>query len=414
MRLATGNVREAGSSAITDGPDPKDEASKEMKRTRNPPRPVGQGRGESGVTASPQDDWEALQRLEQDKLAPSSRQSAGARVAWWVNRAAARKCKPWPLTRAKVRLAAAILKKGRYRSAQTYLRTMKAQHVRGGARWTMRLEQELKDCIRSCERGLGPPRRAEALSISEIAALPEGFYGDILAPRDAMLVGMWWLMREVELAMVVRSDVTFVPGPGTCGEMAIIFLAVSKTDPAAKGKERRHCCACPSVACPVAAAKRWTTQVIRTLGGEHQGPLLTDHTGAPVTKERVVDTIREAAKLIGVKGFVGGHSLRASGAQHMAMAGIELWRIQVFGRWGSMAILKYVRESCLGTLGQGLASQVEAEWAGKSLGALRNEAQLEVGDGDQFVAASEEQGAAALAVGERVATLGLNWDTIRN
>ena len=32
----------------------------------------------------------------------------------------------------------------------------------------------------------------------------------------------------------------------------------------------------------------------------------------------------------------------------MAMAGIDLWRVQIFGRWGSAAVLKYVRDAPVG------------------------------------------------------------------
>lgn len=45
-----------------------------------------------------------------------------------------------------------------------------------------------------------------------------------------------------------------------------------------------------------------------------------------------------------------GHTARASGACHLAQAGVDLWRIQVFGRWSSNAFLKYVRSSPLASL----------------------------------------------------------------
>eukprot|EP00972_Heterocapsa_arctica_P085862 12654200-Heterocapsa_arctica.AAC.1 len=42
---------------------------------------------------------------------------------------------------------------------------------------------------------------------------------------------------------------------------------------------------------------------------------------------------------------INGHSGRATGAQIMAAAGISEWRIQAFGRWGSAAVLGYLRAS---------------------------------------------------------------------
>ena len=42
-----------------------------------------------------------------------------------------------------------------------------------------------------------------------------------------------------------------------------------------------------------------------------------------------------------------GHAMRVSGAVHLARAGIDSWRIQLHGRWGSAAVLRYVRLSPL-------------------------------------------------------------------
>ena len=38
-----------------------------------------------------------------------------------------------------------------------------------------------------------------------------------------------------------------------------------------------------------------------------------------------------------------GHSFRATGAVYMASSGIDIWRIQLHGRWGSAAVLRYVK-----------------------------------------------------------------------
>ena len=54
-----------------------------------------------------------------------------------------------------------------------------------------------------------------------------------------------------------------------------------------------------------------------------------------------------------------GHTARASGAQQLAARGIELWKIQIFGRWGSAAFLRYVRSSPLASMTK-LASEAAA------------------------------------------------------
>ena len=62
------------------------------------------------------------------------------------------------------------------------------------------------------------------------------------------------------------------------------------------------------------------------------------------------DSVVRAWQLIGDKyGSIGGkltgHMARVFGARRMALANIELWRIQIFGRWGSTAVLTYIKEA---------------------------------------------------------------------
>ena len=62
------------------------------------------------------------------------------------------------------------------------------------------------------------------------------------------------------------------------------------------------------------------------------------------------DTFEELGKLLklpctypnGARCFTG-HTARASGAVHLASSQVELWHIQLFGRWGSQVFLQYIR-----------------------------------------------------------------------
>ena len=54
---------------------------------------------------------------------------------------------------------------------------------------------------------------------------------------------------------------------------------------------------------------------------------------------------------------VSGHSLRATGAQGLARAGVDVWAIQLLGRWGSSTVLEYVREVPL---------EVSTSWAARA------------------------------------------------
>ena len=42
---------------------------------------------------------------------------------------------------------------------------------------------------------------------------------------------------------------------------------------------------------------------------------------------------------------ISGHTLRATGAQGLARRGLDLWSIQLLGRWGSEAVRGYIREA---------------------------------------------------------------------
>merc|ERR1712194_741824 len=87
--------------------------------------------------------------------------------------------------------------------------------------------------------------------------------------------------------------------------------------------------------------------------------------GKVISKERMTETIVESARLLGValasadgSGRVSGHSLRATGAQGLARAGLDVWAIQLLGRWGSTSVLYYIREVPL---------ELSASWASRAV-----------------------------------------------
>ena len=77
-------------------------------------------------------------------------------------------------------------------------------------------------------------------------------------------------------------------------------------------------------------------------------------TGEQATKAGWVATFEWVASQLGeplesptgARRFTG-HSARATGAVHLATTQVELWRIQLFGRWGSEAFKLYVRNAPL-------------------------------------------------------------------
>ena len=76
--------------------------------------------------------------------------------------------------------------------------------------------------------------------------------------------------------------------------------------------------------------------------------------GSAYSKEARTNTIMHAANLLGVELVspdgserVSGHSLRATGAQGLATAGIDTWAIELLGRWGGDTARGYIREARL-------------------------------------------------------------------
>ena len=161
-------------------------------------------------------DGTALKELKGGFYSATARKSTAARLDWWIKRAARRGREPFPIDLEALTLAGALLKAGRYRSSQQYLYTIRKEHVARGHVWDVALESAFKDIRRSCERGLGGPKQAGALSLDEMRS--KGTYeGVVLAEASlAIVFGSWWLLREIELAALTVGQVSFEKGAG-CG-----------------------------------------------------------------------------------------------------------------------------------------------------------------------------------------------------
>jgi hypothetical protein len=150
----------------------------------------------------------------------------------------------------------------------------------------------------------------------------------------------------------------------TLGDVPTMTLSLpaSKVDTAAIGVSRSHACLCgdvPQPDCPVHAA--WDQHLaLRSHFGARftEGapavdlPFFPDTAGRPVSKSCMAATIAHAAALLGIPAVnregtfrVSGHSLRPTGAQGLARLGLDVWAVQLLGRWGSGTVLEYVRDA---------------------------------------------------------------------
>ena len=144
---------------------------------------------------------------------------------------------------------------------------------------------------------------------------------------------------------------------GTGCESAEIKVSVSKTDWRATGCTRKHNCACPSPLCPVAAVRNLVQQAA---GRPAEDTLVRTIEGTVVPKATMsAETARFARQCGAPDGIYSGHSLRVTGAQRMAMAGVETEKIRVFGRWTSKQLLRYTRDTLVNDLCGNMAKVVE-------------------------------------------------------
>ena len=360
---------------------------------------------------------------EGDKYAKSAVESVQSRLLWWTARASEHCIEPYPLTVDKLQLFGALLKAAGYRSAVSCMSIAKKQHIKLGYLWTAALDLEMRDGKRACERSIGPPRKCGSFDLRKLASLQTTgaalFKGGPRWPREGALCGCWWAMREMELSSARCKQVTFYDGPG-CGTCTF-DLPVSKTDLQALGKRRTHTCACSGGApgsdalCPVKVARTLYAAAFNFAppgANPDPGmrPLWPSRRGQFATKRLATLTFQKLARLGGMDSRITGHVCRVTGAQAMAVAGIELWLIQAFCRWGSWAVFEYVRDCQLAS-----ATDVAVRVAkGLQLMEVRQSIYQRLEGGPQLQAASERVFEEALEeTVQGVSVAGLQADQVK-
>ena len=317
---------------------------------------------------SPSVQAEALQALRRDVFAPSHLQVMDAKLRTVERALATWHLELLPPTSEKLEALGATLKLGGYRSASSYFSIYKGFAERSGYQLTAVENRVLADSVRSCERGLGGAVKASALPFDRLHQLP-GVHAPWvplgpLGPRNLIVAGSWFMMREIEVSLARANSVTI--DASSSSPTVTWSLPVSKTDPGATGTSRLHGCSCPQggvvASCPVHALwdqllllrRRFPSRFTHELGRwipDADLPLFPTEAGTVASKVAVVDTILAAAKhlhhpVASSDGSerLSGHSLRVTGAQGLAHLGLDLWAIQLLGRWGSDAVKGYVRQ----------------------------------------------------------------------
>ena len=282
---------------------------------------------------------------------------------------------PLPPTADKLLALGAALKAGAYSAAENYLGHYRVRAERAGHVFPPDLQRLLHDITRSCKRGRGGPIKALGLPLLRLGDLrldDDGPWleGGPIGPGCAMVAGAWFLTREVELS-TTRAALVTLEEDYKGSKIVRWSLPASKTDQEARGVARTHGCNCvgqPTASCPYHAVDFQLRRLKRVFPARWRDgtpdidlPLFPSVDGHTVTKDKMTATIVQAALRLDIPtsssdgaARVSGHSLRASGAQGLARAGVDTWAIQLLGRWGSDTVLEYIREVPL---------ELSASWA---------------------------------------------------
>ena len=307
---------------------------------------------------------DATQELKNRVFARSNLSSVTAKRDTWAAVAqAAGFADPFsPVPDMLYAVAAALWKAG-YRSLDSYIAVAKQEIILQHGSIPDVFALHIRRVIRAAARGRGPPKQAcelpflklEEFALREEPLSPAG----PCFPGRVAVIASWWMLREIELMNLSLDCVSFDD------TNAHIMLPVSKVDPTGKGTSRSLCCTCSSTSanlCPFHVLKAQTSWALSLPGSSASSPLCPCPAGVPPTTKEVVLTILAMAQHFGLNLHTRsgaprftGHSFRVTGAMLLASSGIDIWRIQLHGRWGSDTVLQYVR---LAPLAKSLALEV--------------------------------------------------------
>ena len=333
--------------------------------------------------STPESRAEAMAELERDFVSASGRGPAESRLRTVQYMLGLWNLHPLPPTQKHVLALGATLKKGGYKSPEQYLSTYKVWAERQGFEFDAPTLRALADAKRSATRGIGGAIKTMGLPLHQLGELPGSRSpwtpSGPLSPRNAMVAGAWFMTRELELSCARAAMVTVDKSSGS--PVVRWHLPASKTDARAEGVARSHGCSCsggpPNPACPAHALWDQLIFLKREFPDRWNGdtpdwslPLFPTSSGAVCTKSAMASTIVKAAELLKAplsspdgSERITGHTLRATGAQGLARMGIDLWAIQLMGRWGSEVVRRYVRE---------VALESAASWAASAASSSRS------------------------------------------
>ena len=314
--------------------------------------------------AQPNQRQRSLELLDRDILAKSTTPANEARVRTYLALMRAWELPAFPLDSSNIRAFGASMKAGGYRSCAVYFSAVCSHQTRVLQTPIPALVKlSIRDCIRSIQRGLGTSRLKDSFDGMLVGDIPvdldeSPFDFDRLGhARDMVVIGLWFMLREAELANAKSSDLQLH------GNEVHLTLPVHKTEQQGRHTLRTLTCSCGARTHPLCvwhSSERHLIRVVAraTADGLHILPLFPTSDGTMASKQTFINAIRMVIQATGtvltrqgpeaqeMQRF-HGHVLRVAGAQMLSAAGIEVTLIQLLGRWTSNAVMKYTQNSAL-------------------------------------------------------------------
>jgi hypothetical protein len=168
-------------------------------------------------------------------------------------------------------------------------------------------------------------------------------------PREFIILGCWWLTREIEISRAKIQDVELTD------TKADWTLSTSKSDPCALGTHRSHSCICRfgkrmAYICPVHVFQSHMfnlKEVCKQFTGD--APLFPNKEGGVCCKSAAIACLNKAGALLKIRitshngaDSFGGHSLRRGGIVYLASAKVPRDKIKIIARQSSDAIDTYL------------------------------------------------------------------------
>ena len=303
----------------------------------------------------------ALDDLDGGIIANSTKGPLESRVRTWQDLCRAWQVQPWPIGIENIRAVAASLKAARYKSALQYFEAaIWHQTHRRPEPFDANLRRLIKSYVRSIRRGMPGTRLKQAFDFTALAKLTRldqaSIPLDVSSTAhlvDMIIVGTWFMLREIEQAAAKGRDLV------TTQTTVTLTIPIHKTSQGGQVEltRRNLSCACTAAVhplCPVHAADRHLRRLRLTGAGYLDGPLFPSSSAAVRSRAEAIQALTQTLQAAGLptefadadgtlRPLYGGHALRVTGAQFLAGNGVPVPVVQLLGRWSSKAVERYTQ-----------------------------------------------------------------------